>query len=257
MNKNNQLGNNNKSLVKNIQDKIKILKENKNKIQNGRECNYLNEIDECYSKIKLKEEKDNLALEEYLNELQQKENENENKNLIRTKENNKNTENENSNKNENNNKKKIIKKSKRLEYIMRNILNNKKYNYFDYHYLSNKLNKSKSKNKENFDVNCMKYLGLSAPDINLIADQSNEENIKLIDENEFTKFRNKNLRSVRTNYNMTKNDNNIYINNIMNNYRNQSSEKNMKNNKINDYKYFSPRLIIKDISHKIMPPNEI
>ena len=257
MNKNNQLGNNNKSLVKNIQDKIKILKENKNKIQNGRECNYLNEIDECYSKIKLKEEKDNLALEEYLNELQQKENENENKNLIRTKENNKNTENENSNKNENNNKKKIIKKSKRLEYIMRNILNNKKYDYFDYHYLSNKLNKSKSKNKENFDVNCMKYLGLSAPDINLIADQSNEENIKLIDENEFTKFRNKNLRSVRTNYNMTKNDNNIYINNIMNNYRNQSSEKNMKNNKINDYKYFSPRLIIKDISHKIMPPNEI
>ena len=43
----------------------------------------------------------------------------------------------------------------------------------------------------------------------------------------------------------------------MNNYRNQSSKKNMKNNKINDYKYFSPRLIIKDISHKIMPPNEI
>ena len=62
---------------------------------------------------------------------------------------------------------------------------------------------------------------------------------------------------MRTNYNMTKNDNNIYINNIMNNYRNQSSKKNMKNNKINDYKYFSPRLIIKDISHKIMPPNEI
>ena len=44
---------------------------------------------------------------------------------------------------------KIIQKSKRLEYIMRNLLNNKRYNYVDYHYLSNKINKKKPKNKKN------------------------------------------------------------------------------------------------------------
>ena len=112
-------------------------------------------------------------MEKYYTELQQKENENENNNVIRIKDN-KNLDDENSNKNDNI-KTKIIKKSKRLEYI----LNNKKYNYVDYHYLSNKIHKSKSKNKENLDINCMKYFGASTPDINLIADQSNDEYIKL------------------------------------------------------------------------------
>ena len=249
-NTNNIGNNNNKSLVKNIQEKIKILKDNKNKIQNGKEYDYINEIDECYNKIKLKEEKDNIALEKYYTELQQKENENENNNVIRIKDN-KNLDDENSNKNDNI-KTKIIKKSKRLEYIIRNILNNKKYNYVDYHYLSNKIHKSKSKNKENLDINCMKYFGASTPDINLIADQSNDEYIKLMDENDYYKFRNKNLRSVRTNYNFGKNDGK----NKIINYRNQSVKKN-KNNFTNIYKYFSPRLLIKDISHKIMPPNEL
>ena len=124
-------------------------------------------------------------MEKYYTELQQKENENENNNVIRIKDN-KNLDDENSNKNDNI-KTKIIKKSKRLEYIIRNILNNKKYNYVDYHYLSNKIHKSKSKNKENLDINCMKYFGASTPDINLIADQSNDEYIKLMDENDYYK----------------------------------------------------------------------
>ena len=98
----------------------------------------------------------------------------------------------------------------------------------------------------------MKYFGASTPDINLIADQSNDEYIKLMDENDYYKFRNKNLRSVRTNYNFGKNDGK----NKIINYRNQSVKKN-KNNLTNIYKYFSPRLLIKDISHKIMPPNEL
>ena len=254
MNNNNIIGNNNKSLVKNIQEKIKILKENKNKIQNGKDYNYINEIDEYYNKIKSKEEKDNLTLEKYYTELQQKEIQNENNDLVRVNNDNKNYKNdekENSIKNDNK-KKKFIQKSKRLEYIMRNILNNKKYNYVDYHYFSNKMNKSKSKNKKNLDINYNKYLGISAPDINLIADQSNDEYIKIIDENELYKFRNKNLRSVRINYNIGKND----INNKISNYRNKSSTK-IENNYSNYYKYFSPKLIIKDITHKIMPPNEL
>ena len=247
MNNNNNIGNNNKSLVKNIQEKIKILKDNKNKIQNGKEYNYINEIDECYNKIKSKEEKDNIALEKYYTELQQKENENENNNAIRIKDI-KNLESENPNKNDNK-KTKLIQKSKRLEYIIRNILNNKKYNYVDYHYLSNKINRTKSKTKENLDINCMNIFGQSTPDINLIADQSNDEYIKLIDENYYNKFRNKNLRSVRTNYNLSKNESN----NKIINYRSQS----VKKNKSNNYKYFSPRLLIKENSHKIMPPNEL
>ena len=250
---NNNIGTHNKSLVKNIQEKIKILKNNKNQNKNRNENrNYINEIDECYSKIKLKEEKDNLVLEQYYMDLIQKENDMEKKEeTLKKKERNINKEIIKDNIKTNDNKKKIIQKSKRLEYIMRNLLNNKKYNYFDYHYLSNKINKTKPKNKENIDINSMKYFGNSAPDINLIVDESIEDNIKLIDEKEFTKFRKKNLRSSRTN-SLPKND----TSNKNISFRNQTSKRSTEN-LTNYHNYVSPRLIIKDISHKIMPPNEL
>ena len=242
-NNNINFGNNNKSLVRNIQEKIKILKFNKIPINTEEYNKYINEIDERYTKIKLKEEKDNLTLKKFYEELIQKENNDiereETKNFKEIK-----------SKNEkdniiNENKTKIIQKSKRLEYIMRNLLNNKRYNYVDYYYLSNKINKKKEKNKENIDINNIPILRNSAPDINLIVDQSNQENIKIIDENEFSKLRRKNVRSARTNYNnsLKKDDNNK-------NFRKNA-------NALSNYKYVSPRLIIKDITHKIMPPNEL
>ena len=237
-------GNHNKSLVRNIQEKIKILKNNKTQNNTKEYNNYIHEIDQRYTKIKLKEEKDNLTLKKFYEELIQKENNdiekvetNKIKEIKRKKEKD-NTINEN--------KTKIIQKSKRLEYIMRNLLNNKRYNYVDYHYLSNKINKKKAKNKENIDINNMQFLRNSAPDINLIVDQSNDENIKIIDENEFSKLRRKNVRSARINNNNT--------------IKNDENNKNQRKNSDvlpNYYKYVSPRLIIRDINHKIMPPNEL
>ena len=238
------LGNNNKSLVRNIQEKIKILKGNKSQ-NNTKEYNhYINEINERYTKIKLKEEKDNLTLKKFYEELIQKEN-----NDIEKEETNKIKENKIKKEKEKSikeNKSKIIQKSKRLEYIMRNLLNNKRYNYVDYHYLSNKINKKKPKNKENIDINNIQFLRNSAPDINLIVDESNDENIKIIDENEFSKLRRKNVRSARINNNNTiKND--------------ENNKNHRKNSDILSkyYNYVSPRLIIGDINHKIMPPNEL
>ena len=248
---NNNMGNHNKSLVRSIQEKIKILKNNKSQNLVKEYNNYINEIDECYTKIKLKEEKDNRNLEKYYTELLQKENdlENEERNKTKELERKKEKEKEKDISSKNENKKYIIQKSKRLEYIMRNLLNNKKYNYYDYHYLSNKLNKTKIKNKENIDINNLQYLGNSAPDINLIADQSNEEKIKIIDENDFYKLRkNNNLRSVRTTYN----------NNKKNTLNNMNNDRRRNSDTLTNYsKYVSPRLIIKDINHKIMPPNEL
>ena len=121
--------------------------------------------------------------------------------------------------------------------------------------ISNKHNKSRTKstNKENIDINNVNYFGNSAPDINLIVDQSNEHNIKLIDENEFSKLRKKNLRSEKLNGYNTINNN---ISNKNGGFRNQTSLKN-SDNYTNSYKYLSPRLIIRDITHKIMPPNEL
>ena len=264
-NNNKPLENNNKSLVRNIQEKIQILKNNK--IQSKRESNnYINEIDECYSKIKSKEEKDNLTLRNFYAELLQKEKEQEkDDNYYKKKEKKEKIQKtvkekeyakENSKTIEDKRERKVfIQKSKRLEYIMRNLINNRKYNYYDYHYLSNKLNKSRTKstNKENIDINNVNYFGNSAPDINLIVDQSNEHNIKLIDENEFSKLRKKNLRSEKLiGYNTINNN----ISNKNGGFRNQTSLKN-SDNYTNSYKYLSPRLIIRDITHKIMPPNEL
>ena len=68
------MGNHNKSLVKNIIDKIEILKSNKNQSKSKEYNNYLNEVDKLYAKIKLKEEKDKENLQKYYDELIQKEN---------------------------------------------------------------------------------------------------------------------------------------------------------------------------------------
>ena len=179
------MGNHNKSLVKNIQDKIEILKNNKNQSKSKEYNNYLNEVDKLYAKIKLKEEKDKENLQKYYDELIQKENneiDNDENNKMKKK---KKKEKEKNNINEKENKKSLIQKSNRLEYIIRNLLNNKKYNYFDYHYLVNKINISKEKNKENIDINKIYSFKNSAPDINLIVDNSNGSNIKLIDEKKY------------------------------------------------------------------------
>ena len=267
LNNNNMIGIHNKSLVKNIQEKIKILKNNKNK--NKIEYNnYINEIDECYSKIKQKEEKDNLKLQRYYVDLTLKEKEkynnenNSNRNVKKIEEkyviknNNKEKEinyidslvnSNNNNKNNENIKKTFIHKSKRLENIMRNLANNKRYNYYDYHCLSNKIRKSRSKDKENININTKH----SAPDINLIVDESYDENIKIIDEGEFTKLRKKNLRSTRLLNANSKRDINKNLS-----YRNQMSERS-NGYYTNYYKYVSPRLLLKEITHKIMPPNQL
>ena len=211
---NNKMGTHNKSLVKNIQEKILILKKNKSKNNNK---TIHNEDDININNVKKKEEKNN-----------RNRNKNEKVNISE-------------------NKKTIIYKSKRLENIMRNLLNNKKYNYYDYQYLSNKIRKSKSKDKENININTKH----STPDINLIVEQSTNENIKIIDEEEFTKLKRKNLRSARlSNYISKKSHNENII------YRNQKSERNILNNG-NNFKYISPRLILQDITHKIMPPNQL
>ena len=257
---NNKMGTHNKSLVKNIQEKILILKKNKSK-NNIENNNYIEEIDRCYDKIKKKEEKDNMLLEQFYINLIQKEkllDKNNNKtihneddininNVKKKEEKNNRNRNKNEKVNISENKKTIIYKSKRLENIMRNLLNNKKYNYYDYQYLSNKIRKSKSKDKENININTKH----STPDINLIVEQSTNENIKIIDEEEFTKLKRKNLRSARlSNYISKKSHNENII------YRNQKSERNILNNG-NNFKYISPRLILQDITHKIMPPNQL
>ena len=257
---NTKMGPHNKSLVKNIQEKIIILKKNKSK-NNIENNNYIEEIDRCYDKIKKKEEKDNMLLEQFYINLIQKEkllDKNNNKtihneddininNVKKKEEKNNRNRNKNEKVNISENKKTIIYKSKRLENIMRNLLNNKKYNYYDYQYLSNKIRKSKSKDKENININTKH----STPDINLIVEQSTNENIKIIDEEEFTKLKRKNLRSARlSNYISKKSHNENII------YRNQKSERNILNNG-NNFKYISPRLILQDITHKIMPPNQL
>ena len=242
LNNNNKIkGNHNKSLIRNIQDKIKILKSNKTESNTKEYNNYLNEIDKLFAKIKLKEEKDNQTLKKYYEELIQKENneiDNEENNKMKRKK-----EKEKENIKPKENKKNIIQKSNRLENIIRNSLNNKKYNYYDYHYLSNKINKSKD--KENIDINQIYYFRNSAPDINLIVDKSNDDNIKIIDEKEFLKLKKKNLKSAR-----------IYNNKLSKKETNTSYRRN--SDTLSNYdRYVSPRLIIKDITHKIMPPNNL
>ena len=76
-------------------------------------------------------------------------------------------------------------------------------------------------------------------------DNSNDDNIKIIDEKEFLKLKKKNLKSAR-----------IYNNKLSKKETNTSYRRN--SDTLSNYdRYVSPRLIIKDITHKIMPPNNL
>ena len=262
--------NSNNNLVKNIKEKINILKNNNKIVKQN--INYSNEIDDYFIKIKKKEEKNNLALNEYYQNLLKKE---------MDEKNDKNNNDNNSNINKgfeinNDNKKMIIKKSNRLQHMMNKIINNKKYRYYgikNNKTIPNKTIFSKTffpsnKKEEDFNELTLKNhfnnIKLSkynnAPDINLIVD---EDNIKLFDENEYSKLKMKNIKSARPiNFmiqNIKESGPNLEI------YRNRFDLfkcYNYGNNNciVNNEKYkhyFSPRFIYHQDSNKIMPANEI
>ena len=154
---------------------------------------------------------------------------------------------------------------------MNQILKNKKYNLFrDKNRILNKqINPSKTyhprHNNKNNNINESNN-NYNAPDIHLIVD---EENMKIMNENEYTKLRKKSSRSPRPmnlmNKPMQKNLNirrsygnrfDLYGNN---NYANK--ELNLKGRLTNKVEYnriiYSPRIHLNDSSEEIMPPNEI
>ena len=258
--------NNNINLIKNIKEKIKLLKNNnKNNIKQN--INYINEIDDYFIKIKQKEEKNNLILNEYY------------QNLLKKESNEKKVKNDNNEiEKKNDNKKIVIKKSNRLQNMMKNIINNQKYRYYgpkNNNIVSIKTISSKNyfPRKENEDIkeltlknnfNNIKFSKYNnAPDINLIVDADNEENIKLIDEDEYSKLKKKNNKSLR--------NTNIMIERIkesnpkIGSYRDRFDlfgfdyfgKTNLNFNNGNNKNYFSPRIIYLDSNHKIMPANEI
>ena len=253
--------NNNNNLVINIKEKINILKNN-NKIFKEN-INYSNEIDDYFIKIKKKEEKNNLALNEYYQNLLKRE-------IEEKSDYNNNDNNTNLNKGiaNNDNKKMIIKKSNRLQYMMNNIKKNNKYRYYglkNYKTIPRKTISSKTffpnNKKEDNNIKLSKYN--NAPDINLIVDENYEENIKLFDENEYSKLKMKNIKSSRPVNLMIKNikestpNLEIYRNRFdLFRYYNYGNNNYIFNNE--KYKdYFSPRIIYYQDSNKIMPANEI
>ena len=262
---------NNIALINSIKDKLKLLKSFK---RNDNENNYINEIDDYLYKIKEKEEMNDLALKNFYLELYQRENDNlnylmennnyndcnmiANKSLSKEKE-------------LNNENKKIIIKSNRIQNMMKQILRNKKYNLFRFknRILHNQFNPSKTyypshKNKNN-NIN-ESNSNYNAPDIHLIVD---EENMKIMNENEYTKLRKKSSRSPRPINLMNKpmqKDLNIrrsYGNRFdlygNNNYANK--DLNLKGRLTNKVEYnriiYSPRIHLNDSNDEIMPPNEI
>ena len=275
---------NNKSyLIKNLKEKIQILKNNNKIIKES--IDYNNEIDDFFNKIKQKTEKNNFILNEYYQGLLNKEKEenknNDIKNINLNINNNQNIINNELNK-ENDiieNKKLLIQKSNRLQNMMKYILNNQKYKNYGYKNY-NTINFKKTKNilprnqqkdfneltlKNNFNnIKLSKYN--NAPDINLIVDESDEANIKIIDEDEYTKLKKKNTKSSRPNItskiiklsdNIIRTDRDRFnlfgLYNII--YNNNFNFNRCLEDKC---KYsFSPRIILKDSTNKIMPPNEI
>ena len=258
--------NNSINLIKNIKEKIKLLKNNnKNNIKQN--INYINEIDDYFIKIKQKEEKNNLVLNEYY------------QNLLKKESNEKKVKNDNNEiEKKNDNKKIVIKKSNRLQNMMKNIINNQKYRYYgpkNNNIVSIKTISSKNyfPRKENEDIkeltlknnfNNIKFSKYNnAPDINLIVDEDNINNIKLIDEDEYSKLKKKNNKSLR--------NTNIMIERIkesnpkIGSYRDRFDlfgfdyfgKNNLNFNNENNKNYFSPRIIYLDSNHKIMPANEI
>ena len=279
----------NNNLIKNIKEKIQILKNNNNNKNNKEYINYSNEIDDYFIKIKQKEEKNNLALNEFYQELLKKEMDNDNNNNNNRDININYINNIDANElnkeinNQNEIKKIIIQKSNRLQHMMKNILNNKKHHKYvfnNYYTISNRINPSKTfypKNeneefkemtlKNNFNnIKFSKYN--KAPDINLIVDEDDGNYIKIIDENEYTKLKKKNTKSSRPINIMNKKLKDP--NQIMPNYRdrlnyfgfyNYGSEKfNINKKLLEKEKYihsFSPKALLCDNKNKIMPPNEI
>lgn len=267
---------NNIVLINSIKDKIKLLKSYKRN-DDDNEMNYINEIDDYLYKIREKEEMNDLALKNFYLELFQRENENLNYLKPENQDNNINDCNMICNKSMhtekgfNDENKKIIIKSTRIQNMMKQILKNKKYNLFRYKNrgLYNQFNQSKtyhsSHNNKNNEIN-ESNTNNKAPDIHLIVD---EENMKIMNENEYTKLRKKSSRSPRPINLMNKplskdlnirrscgNRFDLYGNN---NYANK--ELNLNGRLTNKVEYnriiYSPRIPLNDISDEIMPPNEI
>ena len=277
----------NENIIKNIQDKIRIIKNNNNKNHNKNiNINYINEIDNYISKLKKKEEKDNLLLNEFYQELLLKENEdninydNRRDFLERINNIDKNILNKNKNKSENKNKNKtnIIKRSNRLQNMIKQILNNKRYGLplKKYNSINSKFNPSKTYHphtqKEYMDIrestikkNFNESNNNKVPDINLIVDENSEENNKIMDENEYNKLKNKNSKSSRPiilmnkhlSLNNSHNKKNIFTDRFdlygFHNYDNEKFKFNINNLREKIY----VQRALDNSNNKIMPPNEI
>ena len=261
---------NNIVLINSIRDKIKLLKSFK---RNGNEKNYINEIDDYLYKIKEKEEMNDLALKNFYLDLFHRENDN--LNYLREDNNNDDCNmicNKSVSKEKvlNKENKKIIIKSNRIQNMMEQILRDKKNNLSRYKKrIYNQFNPSKkyhpsydSKNNKINEANN----NFNVPDIHLIVD---DENTKIMNENEYTKLRKKSSRSPRpinlVNKPMQK-DLNIrrsYGNrfDIYGNTNYANKELNLNGRLTNKVEYnriiYSPRIQLNDLSDEIMPPNEI
>ena len=275
------LTNSNNNLIKSIQDKINILKRNMNKGKNDDlNKNYINEIDNYFNKIKQKEEKNNSFLNEIYQELTINNN--------NTKKNNQETDNIIDNnklkqRKIKGNKKVVIQKSNRLQKMIKEILDSQKYkNYgkknriinpkFRYDKFSVGKKYITKNDKKNLDLNELdfknhfsdmklsKYNHTSAPNINLIGEEGNDENAKLMNENDYFKLKKRNIKSERPNLAIKplKSDNIYSYRNKYDLYGNYNFGNQRFTSKFGDkMTIYSPRMILSDINNKIMPPNEI
>lgn len=275
------LTNSNNNLIKSIQDKINILKRNMNKGKNDDlNKNYINEIDNYFNKIKQKEEKNNSFLNEIYQELTINNN--------NTKKNNQETDNIIDNnklkqRKIKGNKKVVIQKSNRLQKMIKEILDSQKHkNYgkknriinpkFRYDKFSVGKKYITKNDKKNLDLNELdfknhfsemklsKYNHTSAPNINLIGEEGNDENAKLMNENDYFKLKKRNIKSERPNLAIKplKSDNIYSYRNKYDLYGNYNFGNQRFTSKFGDkMTIYSPRMILSDINNKIMPPNEI
>ena len=268
--------NSNINLIKNIQDKIKILKNNISKDKNvDLNNNYINEIDNYFNKIKQKVEKNNSVLNEFYQELtinNKKHKQEDNIKLKKGK--------------EKGNKKVVIQRSHRLQNMVKQILENQKYkNYGKKKYNLNtnpnirydKFNSSKRYNtknvNKNFDLKDLdiksslndiklspKYNHTSALSINLIDEDRKNENEKIIDENEYFKLKMKSIKIAKPNLRIKplKSDDIYSYRNKFDLYRYSNFGNQRFTYKFGDkINVYSPRIILSNINNKIMPPNEI
>ena len=261
--------NTNNNLIKNIQDTIKILKNNISKNKNkDLDKNYINEIDNYFNKIKQKEEKNNSTLNEYYLGL----------NINNNKKNNQEIENNNIIE-----KKVMIPRSLRLQNMVKqnsyykkykvngkknyNTNTNIKYEKFSPSQTCNPKQLKKSIHLKEIDIkNNFNYIKLSkykhnpVPSINLIVDEANYENTKIMDENDYFKLKKKNIKTTRSNLTI-----NPLKSEHLYSYRNGFDLHGCKKyvNKRSTFKFgskinaYSSRIILSDINNKIMPPNEI